>query len=106
MAFLLPLMLRACNIASDPELPQVMAVPPLTSPATMMRSSELGEADELVAQVLELHQELDARRHDLEPCDAINTLFGKLVGICTRTISEAVTNQVPSPNPSFLYLKS
>lgn len=99
MAFILSAMLQACKIKPDPE-PQVIAIPS-TAPATMTKGAGDGEVEALIAQVLDLHQELDAHRHDLTPCDNINNLFGKLVGICTRTIGEAVTDQVRPRNPAF-----
>lgn len=99
MAFLHSNMLQACKIKPDPE-PQV-TVALSASPATMTRGAGDGEAEVLIAQVLDLHQELDAHRHDLRPRDAINTLFGRLVGICTKTISEAVTDQVRPQNSAF-----
>lgn len=48
------------------------------------------EADSNIQQILSLYQKLSGKT-DLRPCTAINAIFGELVGLCTKTLSQEVT---------------
>ena len=53
------------------------------------------EAERLISQLLDIYGKLDAIGGDsLKPGDEVNNLFMRLVGMCIKTISEAVTNTV------------
>ncbi|CAL3973785.1 unnamed protein product, partial [Diplocarpon coronariae] len=49
------------------------------------------EAESLTLQVLEIHSQLSPKDLDLRPSEVVNGLFGRLVGLSIKTISEAVT---------------
>jgi hypothetical protein len=51
------------------------------------------EVETLVTNLLRLHAQLSSKS-DLRPCESINELFGQLVGLCTRVVSESVANKV------------
>ncbi|KAK6581788.1 hypothetical protein PZA11_005485 [Diplocarpon coronariae] len=52
------------------------------------------EAESLTLQVLEIHSQLSPKDLDLRPSEVVNGLFGRLVGLSIKTISEAVTTTV------------
>lgn len=51
------------------------------------------EVQNIVTDLLRLSAELSGRT-DLRPCENVNNLFGELVSLCTRTVSERVVTEV------------
>jgi nicotianamine synthase len=55
-------------------------------------SQEKPEVRQLIANILRNHTELSSLS-DLRPCEEVNTLFGELVGLCTKSVCEHDANE-------------
>ena len=72
--------------------------------AVDVRSASVSLADEIVFQeadshidhILSLYDSL-SRKQDLRPCASINAIFGEVVGLCIRTLSQGVTKMASDP---------
>ncbi|CZS99626.1 related to nicotianamine synthase [Rhynchosporium graminicola] len=97
MAFIISNFLAACKFKPESEFKSqlVPASLPATTFMTTKRSPSDEEAEIMISRLLEIHGRLEAIGSDhLKPCDEVNLLFGGLVDLCIKTVTETVTNKV------------
>ena len=103
MVFLLSNMLAACKIKPETGSEPASQTKKKHSPSSSTSSTTLGmtgdtgdeEAERLISQLLDIYKKLETIGGDsLKPGDEVDNLFMSLVGMCIKTISEAVTNKV------------